>query len=143
MILLEQGVCSRMILLEQRVRSHCSAFKAYPFCDTVISVCVLSVIPKLVSLPCSYTHAHTTVFNSPALLSPSAYSPLSSQVPVLSRSNTKPFHLLSTAQHPLPGPTPCLELPRIPSSELSERSPLHLPFIIVFSLTFLSLKLYT
>lgn len=88
---------------------------------TVISVSPFCQVKAcLPSLICSYSQAQTLAFNSPALLSPRAHYPLSSQVPVLSRSNPKPSHLLTSPQHPLPGPTPYLELPHIPFSELSE-----------------------
>lgn len=136
--------CSRVILFEQGLWSHCGAFKPYPFCETVICVCSLCQAKVCFpSLICSYTHAQTTVFNSPVLFSPCAHSPLSTRVPVLSRINLKPSHLLISPQHPLPGPMPYLELPHSSFSQVAERSPLHLLFIIVFSLTFLSLPLCT
>lgn len=65
------AMCSRMILFEQGVWSHRGAFKPYLFCGTVL--CVRPFCQAKACLPsliCSYTHAQTTVFNSPVLLSP-------------------------------------------------------------------------
>lgn len=71
---------------------------------------------------------------------PSGLSLLSSQLLILSQPNTKPSHSLPSPQDPLPGPTTHLLFPCVPSSHTPDSSLLHLPFITVFSLIFLSLQ---